>query len=920
MDFKELKASVNIIDVVAGYVDLKKQGREHVGLCPFHEDHKGSLNVNEGKQIFKCFACGEGGDAVDFLISMGKTHKEAFEELGGAGGGTSKPKLNTVDRPKRIEWKRIAPESPPDSFTHYTLGNPSSKWLYRNADGSPFGYILRFESTKGKQTLPYCFATDGKRKEWRFLGFGENRPIYNLHLIAKYQESTILIVEGEKSAEAAQAHFDPSKLVVTTWHGGGNAVHKADFSHLKNRRVFLWPDNDAVGWGAMMHILHLIECEAKLLPLNESLPKGWDCADKQWAEGEIRQYIIANATQPPEIGQTYEVKEIGRGVIYGMGMSDGRWQMKERKTDEAEEPAKDAPAKPSKLDVPAVPPIPSKAPVPAEIPPNEGDPDPISYEQEPFRFCGYDKSESGHQNFYFYVYLSNQIVRLSPSSMTKSNLLMLAPLDWWEEMFPTKSGGVNTDMAQNYLVQTSITKGIFNPDNARGRGCWVDGKDVLMHVGSHLIVNGHGVPFSEYKSKYHYEASTDLEISLGLAANNQQASKFLDLCNFLNWERPIYGYLLAGWCVIAPFCGALDWRPHIWITGGAGSGKSWIFNNIIRKMLGKTVLSVQGESTSAGIRQWMGSDALPIIFDEAEGEGKADHARMQGVLNLMRGSSTTDGGDIVKGSANGRPDKYKTKSCMAFASIGVQITQESDKGRISVLSAVKNPDSIEKKKHYKELLAKLRETMKDDFPDRLKSRTIDILPNILKNASIFIEASMQVFGDQRTSDQIGTLLAGAYSLVSSKEISFEKALQWIESKDWAEETDKSDAADETRLINFLMERLTYVEVGGMKLERTIGELVKIAYEPGLYSSESITEDRAKERLLRLGYRVDKLNELLIVSNTAEPIRTALRDTPWANNHGNILKRLNGALAVASTTFGAHTKSRAVSIPMQTIFG
>ena len=48
----------DIVDVVSEHVSLKKKGRELVGLCPFHEDHKPSLYVNPVKQIYKCFACG----------------------------------------------------------------------------------------------------------------------------------------------------------------------------------------------------------------------------------------------------------------------------------------------------------------------------------------------------------------------------------------------------------------------------------------------------------------------------------------------------------------------------------------------------------------------------------------------------------------------------------------------------------------------------------------------------------------------------------------------------------------------------------------------------------------------------------------------------------------------------------------------
>jgi DNA primase len=57
----------DIVDVVSEHVSLNKKGRELVGLCPFHEDHRPSLYVNPTKQIFKCFACGAGGDVLKFV-------------------------------------------------------------------------------------------------------------------------------------------------------------------------------------------------------------------------------------------------------------------------------------------------------------------------------------------------------------------------------------------------------------------------------------------------------------------------------------------------------------------------------------------------------------------------------------------------------------------------------------------------------------------------------------------------------------------------------------------------------------------------------------------------------------------------------------------------------------------------------------
>jgi DNA primase len=77
----------DIIDVISEHVKLTRKGREMVGLCPFHDDHKPSMNVNPDKQIFKCFACSAGGDVIKFIqMREGLTFMRAIERLAERAG------------------------------------------------------------------------------------------------------------------------------------------------------------------------------------------------------------------------------------------------------------------------------------------------------------------------------------------------------------------------------------------------------------------------------------------------------------------------------------------------------------------------------------------------------------------------------------------------------------------------------------------------------------------------------------------------------------------------------------------------------------------------------------------------------------------------------------------------------------------
>ncbi|MDG5786561.1 DNA primase [Evansella sp. AB-P1] len=65
---EEIRKSVDIVDVITEYVQLKKQGRNLIGLCPFHGEKTPSFSVSPEKQLYHCFGCGAGGNVYSFLM------------------------------------------------------------------------------------------------------------------------------------------------------------------------------------------------------------------------------------------------------------------------------------------------------------------------------------------------------------------------------------------------------------------------------------------------------------------------------------------------------------------------------------------------------------------------------------------------------------------------------------------------------------------------------------------------------------------------------------------------------------------------------------------------------------------------------------------------------------------------------------
>lgn len=84
---EQVRQATNIVDLVGGYLQLRRQGRHYVGLCPWHDDSRPSMHVNEERQTFKCFVCDIGGDVFSFVMKMdGLEFREALELLADRAG------------------------------------------------------------------------------------------------------------------------------------------------------------------------------------------------------------------------------------------------------------------------------------------------------------------------------------------------------------------------------------------------------------------------------------------------------------------------------------------------------------------------------------------------------------------------------------------------------------------------------------------------------------------------------------------------------------------------------------------------------------------------------------------------------------------------------------------------------------------
>ena len=109
-DIEAVKERTDIVQLIGQYLTLKRSGQDSLtGLCPFHQEKTGSFSVSPAKQVFYCFGCGKGGDAITFLRELEQlTYVEAIERLAATAGvslryeGDSAAERNAVERRKAL--------------------------------------------------------------------------------------------------------------------------------------------------------------------------------------------------------------------------------------------------------------------------------------------------------------------------------------------------------------------------------------------------------------------------------------------------------------------------------------------------------------------------------------------------------------------------------------------------------------------------------------------------------------------------------------------------------------------------------------------------------------------------------------------------------------------------------------------------
>ncbi len=313
---EEVRAANDIVDVISGYVDLKKKGADYFGLCPFHNEKTPSFSVSRNKQIYYCFGCHEGGNVLSFLMKYENlSFQEAMQVLADrAGIALPKQEMNAAQkqaadrRAKLLEINKeaalyfhrllLAPEGKraleylkgrgltDETIKHFGLGysNKYSDDLYKYLKKK--GYADELLKDSGLITI------DEKKgaydKFWnramfpimdagsRVIGFGgrvmgegepkylnspetaifeKSRNLYGLNFARRSRRPGFLLCEGYMDVIALhQAGFDNAVAALGTSFTSGHANLLRRYA----QEVYLTFDSDEAGVRAALRAIPLL--------------------------------------------------------------------------------------------------------------------------------------------------------------------------------------------------------------------------------------------------------------------------------------------------------------------------------------------------------------------------------------------------------------------------------------------------------------------------------------------------------------------------------------------------------------------------------------------------------------------------------------------------------------------------------------
>ena len=672
-------------------------------LNPSHPDHNPSMTVYDNN--VNCNSCGWKGDIFDcagaitgkteFVDQLNEVKKSLGESVSPTPEKTQKQSATVPVPVSKKQAEKVFNDTNLLKYANFVLNKdlePDHKkyrsvkivklWPYRDASGKIDLAVVRFEDQhKKKHVLTYYW--NGKNLKMS----GYPVLIYGRDRLAERPDLPVMIHEGEKCADIGTEHL--KNFVHISWNGGGKKFPTADWSILKDREIYILGDDDAPGQKTAKELKSLLGNDSILIPphpgAREIKKKGADIE-------EILQVIT------PEDFKEGVLSLKNKKIVATKKVDNQKGRSKDETKNSIHGSNQDTDLQHSKTD-------------------NVQDNDGYVGSGYPFKILGI-----GADNRAYFLDYENRLLSHELSSLTDKKLIELGGLQYFKTNYagiPKKDDWLTEIDAIMHLSK----KGDFNIDNIRGRGAWKTSNGKICYFDGKQT---RGKPNKEWT------LIRKPQVKIGLSfpqASPGDRSEIMRLSKTFSFKTPTDAVRLLSWAVLAPFAGALPWRPAFLATGPSGSGKSTIIDKIIRPI--SKPLAVNGASTTeAGIRQYNGNDSGGIIVDEAERRKKNDKERIENIFALMRASTTDDSPLTLKGSAGGSAMSFSMRSMFGFVAIDASVDDVADDNRIVRIN-FKKSDNF---KEYLKNIAMIDDLLTVENCNGIRAFTWDRLPDIIKLA------------------------------------------------------------------------------------------------------------------------------------------------------------------------------------------
>ena len=288
-----------------------RRGGASIACCPFHGERTPSMHIYPDGH-YHCFGCSAHGDAATYLRERRRLDPAQVLEVlrRESGQPCSDGRPPTAKRDGRRKHQVVMPVPAvggrvEPSFAIHGLGRPSKIFKYFSSSCDLLMIVARYdyerEGKMKKSIRTWCWAraeSDGS-ESWQCTRPSQHLPLYGLDRLAKNPAATVLLVEGEKSADAA---YDIPGFVGVSWCGGAaNLDHedRHDWSPLAGRNLVIWPDHDLPGVMAAFYAWkYLMKPDCRIIDARAAnVPDGHDVADIDAAERE--KFLTAHQRSNP---------------------------------------------------------------------------------------------------------------------------------------------------------------------------------------------------------------------------------------------------------------------------------------------------------------------------------------------------------------------------------------------------------------------------------------------------------------------------------------------------------------------------------------------------------------------------------------------------------------------------------------------